>query len=323
MTETVFEFLKRHSSLVITTHDNVDADGVGAVITFSEIVRSMGKKVRIVISQSVPESFRFMDRDNIIECWEDVSESLGDGEGMVILDTADEYNIGKLKEYIPRAAEVMVIDHHEPNKFNSLTGYIDPTVSSTCELLVGLASEAGVTLSPASAAAAYAGIVYDSGFFAYPKTTARTFRAALTLVEAGIRPYEIYRQLNENTPTSSIVLQKLVLSTLELHNHGRVAVQILRKEDLRTSGAPFEAAEHFINFPMRGRDILVSVLVKENKEGYVRCSLRSKGNVNVSKIAQELGGGGHATAAGFKSSLNLDDTLGVVLEKISEELEKV
>jgi len=320
MTDIVFDFLKRNNSLLVTTHDNADADGLGAEIIFSEIARSMGKQVRIVNSQPVPESFRFMDKKNEIESWEEARNKLPKDAAMVILDTSDEYNIGNLKDFIPQAVETIVIDHHELNKFSKLEGHIDNTSSSACEIIVELASEAGVKLSCDAAAAAYAGIVYDSGFFSYSKTTIRTFRAALTLVEAGVKPYEIYRELNETASLHSLILQKIVLSTLEIYNGGKVAVQTLRKNDLDESGANLEAAEGFVNIPMRCREIQVSVLIKENREGNTRCSLRSKGSVNVSKIAQSFGGGGHVSAAGFKSPLGIEETLKAVLEKIGAEL---
>ena len=319
----IFEFLNRHSSIVVTTHDNADADGLGAEKAFSEIARNLGKQVRIINSQPVPESFKFMDKDNAIEFWDEASQKLPENAAMVMLDTADEYNIGKLKEFIPNATEVMVIDHHEPNKFCKLKGYIDNNTSSTCEIIVELAQKAGVTLKPETAMAAYAGIVYDSGFFAYPKTTIKTFKAAMTLLEAGVKPYEVYSELNESANINSLLLQKIVLSTLEIYNGGRVAVQMLRKTDYLSIGANYESADGFVNIPLKCKDIQVSVLIKENKDGNVRCSLRSKGTVNVSKIAQSLGGGGHVSAAGFKSSLNTDDTLNVILEKINNALEKV
>jgi len=101
-----------------------------------------------------------------------------------------------------------------------------------------------------------------------------------------------------------------------------VAVQVLRKEDLETSGARLEDAENFINIPLKSRDIEVSVLIKESREGQIRCSLRSKGNVNVSKIAQSLGGGGHVSASGFKSSVGSGETLAMVLSKITQALEE-
>ena len=322
MIDAVLEFLDRHSSLVITTHDHADADGLGAERVFSQIAESRGKKVRIVNSSPIPESFQFMDPDNTIETWDALKTKLPKKAGFVILDTSDEYNIGKLKDYIPKAAEVFVIDHHELAPLSKLKGYIDSTSSSTCEMVIEVAQAAGIALTPDRARAAYAGIVYDSGFFAYSKTTSRTFRAALILVENGVKPYEVYRELNEKASTGSLLLQKTVFSTLEIHSHGKIAVQMLRKEDLEKCGANFEDAEHFINLPLKSKDIEVSILIKENREGQTRCSLRSKGTVNVSKIAQTLGGGGHVSAAGFKSTFGPEETLGIILEKVSKELDK-
>jgi len=322
MSNTIFEFLKRHSSLILTTHDPADADGLGAEQVCALIASTLGKQVRIINSGPVPEHFRFIDPDNTVEVWGDVKETLSPDAALVILDTTDEYNIGELRELIPRVPEVFVVDHHEPNQFCTFKGYIDNTASSACELMLELAVEAGVKLSPECARAAYAGLVYDTGSFAYSKTTGRTFRAALMLVEAGVNPYGVYRELNENASTASLLLQQKVLSTLELHNQGRVAAQLLRKEDLETSGARFEDAENFINIPLKSKEIEVSILVKESKEGQTRCSLRSKGNVNVSKIAQALKGGGHVSAAGFKSSLGPDETLTMILEKVTRALEE-
>jgi phosphoesterase RecJ-like protein len=265
-----------------------------------------------------------MDRENLVE------EASGGFRGempahyaLAILDTADEYFIGVLREAVPEAAEVFVVDHHEPNRFSTLGGFIDSTASSTCELMVELAAEAGVTLTPVSREAVYAGLIYDTGSFAYPKTTERTFAAALTLVKAGVKPYDIYRELNENSSTAALLLQKRVLSTLSMVNRGRIAVQTLNKDDYLSLDARYEDAENFINIPLKSRDVRVSVLVKENREGIIRCSLRSKGGLNVSKVAQFFGGGGHVSAAGFKSRDPLETTLAAVLDKLNNIIEEM
>jgi phosphoesterase RecJ-like protein len=308
--------------LVITTHEPADPDGLGAEKVLYLIAKSLGKQVRVVNSGPVPESFRFMDTSHTIENWKNIVNPLSGEAALIILDTSDEYNIGELRQIIPFVSEIFVIDHHEPNMFCAFEGCIDNTASSVCELAVEFAQAAGITLSPEYANAAYAGIVYDTGFFAYPKTTVRTFKAALALVDAGVIPYEIYRLLHENNSIGTLLLQKKAFSTLEIHNQDQVAVQIIRKSDLETTGSNYEDTKNFINTPMRSKGIEVSILLKENKEGQVICSLRSKGKINVSQLAQTMGGGGHVTAAGFKSSLNMDETLDTVLKKVSEALEE-
>jgi phosphoesterase RecJ-like protein len=111
------------------------------------------------------------------------------------------------------------------------------------------------------------------------------------------------------------------MAGLTLHCGGRAAVMTLGPEDLAATGALFEDAEAFVNIPLKSKGILVSILLKETEEGKIRCSLRSKGAVNVSKIAQQFSGGGHAMAAGFRSDVALEETMGRVLEKIQEALE--
>jgi len=323
MFEEVINFLKRHSSLVITTHEGPDADGLGAEIAFSQICREMGIKYRILNSSEIPERFVYMDPRREVQVWDKSTDITNtDNSALIILDASDEYNIGDIREFIPVASEVFLIDHHDRPPLTGLKGLIDGTASSTCEIMADLAEAAGITLDNVSCTAVYSGICYDTGSFIFPKTTARTFRVALKLVEAGIVPFKINHELNETATIGALLLNQKVLATLKLRNDNRVAIQILHKEDLETYHAHIEDAEAFINVPLKAKDILVSVLVKETNEGQIRCSLRSKGEINVSKIAQIFGGGGHVTASGFRSSLSIEDTLARVLEKITLALEQ-
>jgi phosphoesterase RecJ-like protein len=323
MLEKVFEFFKNHESFILTTHEGADADGLGAELVLDRILRNAGKTVYILNSGKIPDHFAFMDPDRRIGLWDgELHGGLPEKSALLIVDTSDEYNIGGMKELIRRVRQTFVIDHHEPNQLSPLSGLMDSSASSTCEIAVEIAQAAGVPLDRNTALAAFAGISYDTGSFAYSKTSVRTFKAALILLETGITPYEVYRELNESASMESLLLRRQVLSTLEIRAGGRVAILILRKKDLETTGANFEDAESFINIPLRARTIAVSVLVKETLEGKVRCSLRSKGSVNVSKIAQQFGGGGHVTAAGFKSASGVDETLKQVLEMIEPLLEK-
>jgi len=90
----------------------------------------------------------------------------------------------------------------------------------------------------------------------------------------------------------------------------------MTKKDLEETNAAYEDAENFINIPFQIKEIEVSILIKQNREGLVRCSLRSKGKVNVSLLAQQFSGGGHKMAAGFKSSLGLEETRTMVIQKV-------
>ena len=316
------KFMGRHDSFILTTHDPADADGLGAELVFARILHEKGKKFRIINASAIPSHFRFMDPKGIVEQWDKKHSRLIKKSALILLDTADESTTGSMRESIPESKEIFVIDHHEPKSHTAFTGIADSSAASTSELAVMLAESLGVTLDPQTAFTAYIGIAYDTGFFAYSKTGPRTFRAALALHKLGVNPTEVYRRLNENASVEALLLQKRALAGMELHCSNKVAVQVLRLQDFAEAGAKQEETEGFVSFPLRAKDITVSLLLKEMPDGKVRCSLRSKGTVNVAKIAQELKGGGHTNAAGFTSEWDIDRTLEILMKKIAGLLKK-
>jgi phosphoesterase RecJ-like protein len=317
-TAQLLKFIDRHDFFILTTHDPADADGLGAQLVLACILRNRGKNVRIINASAKPGHFRFMDPQGLIEQWDDKKHGgLPEQAGMVLLDTADERTTGLMQDKVRRSKEAFVIDHHEIKEGLSYKGITDPSSASTCEMTVELAITLGAPLDAEAAFAAYIGIAYDSGFFAYPKTGPRTFQAALSLFEMGVKPNDVYQHLHENASTGALLLQKQALSNLTLHCGNRVAMQVLRLEDFAIAGAQQDETEGFVNFPMRAQEVLVSVMFKESPEGKVRCSLRSKGMVNVAKIAHEFQGGGHINASGFKSDMDIDSLIPLTLEKIA------
>jgi len=318
MIEKIKAFLERHDFFILTTHDPADADGLGAQLVFARILQRQGKMCRIINSSPVPEQFVFMDRQGIIEQLDpEKHNALPEQAAVIMLDTADLHNIGQMRDLVCRAKEVFIIDHHEVISASHFSGVCDPKAASTCELAVEIAVAMGVTMELQTAFAAYTGMVFDTGFFAYQKTSPRSFRAAITLLEIGVNPTEAYKELRENTALRSLLLQKRAFASLEIHCGGQVASQVLRLEDFTQTGAVNDDADGFVNAPLRAREILVSVMVKESRKGKVKCSLRSKEAIDVSKIAHDFGGGGHINAAGFKSDLNVDQTLALALAKIT------
>jgi phosphoesterase RecJ-like protein len=323
MVDKLKAFIERHDLFILTTHDPADADGLGAELVFADILRVYGKRFMIINSSPIPEQFCFMDRQGIIERLDTQKhDPLPEQAAVIMLDTADLHNIGLMRDFVCRAKEVFIVDHHEVLSASFFSGICDSTAASTCELAVELAVAMGVTLESQAAFAAYTGMVYDTGFFAYQKTGARSFRAAITLLELGANPTEAYQELCENAATRALLLQKRAFASLEMHCGGQVASQALRLEDFAEAGAVSDDADGFVNVPLRAREIVVSVMVKESRKGKVKCSLRSKGTIDVSKIAHDFGGGGHVNAAGFKSDLNVDQTLALALAKITGYLGK-
>lgn len=317
-------FIDTFDSFVLTTHTGPDADGIASELVLFRLLTHLGKRPRIINSDGLPARFAFLDPRHLVEKWEFPRHhrlpALG---GLVILDTSDEFNLGVMaEEALPHAQGVFMLDHHEPSPLTRLTGHIDTEAASTSEIIYELAASYGMPIDAETASTAFTGLVYDTGSFIYPKTSAGTFRTALALVEAGAVPHQVHRNLYENAPLSALLLQVRVLSSLQVLSSGRVAVLTLTRGDLEETGASYEDSENFINIPLQCRDIEVSVFLKENEEGLLRCSMRSKGSVNVSKVAQAFGGGGHRTAAGFKGRAGLAETKAEVLQRVISALDQ-
>jgi phosphoesterase RecJ-like protein len=302
----------------LTCHETPDGDAIGAEVAMYHALVSLGKTVRIINSDPAPEKYRYLYRAEMVELVHAMNTRPDPEAVLLILDTNDIHNIGDVAEkLLPHVAEYFIIDHHESEKDISSGRLIEASASSTCEILYKIFSELGIVISREIALALYTGIIYDTGCFVYPKTSAFTFSAAEKLVLAGANPYNLYTAIYESNSVSSLKLHARVLSSLELHYDEQVSVLVMRKDCIAEAGALYEEADTLINIPLHSEKIRVSLFFKENNEGLLRCSLRSKGNINVSDIAQKYGGGGHRTAAGFKSPYPLEQIRIMVLRDLA------
>lgn len=317
--EGVISFLRRTPKIIITAHETPDGDAIGSECAMLRVLRGMGKAARILNADPTPRKFRFLDPDGDVEVLSDPASLPADiaEHSLLMLDTSDVHNIGQVATLVlPRVREHYIIDHHEQEEDLLAGNFVQKSASSTSEILHQLFREMGVEIDFLTAQALFAGIVYDTGSFIYPKTTALTFDIARDLVSRGVQPNAVYANVYESNSISALVLQSKVLASLELEYGQAVAILTMRADMIRESGAFYEEADQLINIPLKSEDIRVSIFFKENLEGLVRCSMRSKGAINVAEIAQGFGGGGHRTAAGFKCADSISTTRAAVLERL-------
>lgn len=319
-------YLSSGNDFILCSHESPDADGLGAEFALATALSTLGKRIKVINADKYSDSYAFMDPTGIIGWLSAVT--VDDTEiklsTIVLLDTSDVMYSGEAADkLIAKAREVLIIDHHEVKGRVSVAKICSmPAYSSTCEMVYRILEKLGCDLNTDVASALFAGIVYDSGSFAYSKTTVGTFEVALELVKLGANPTKIHGALYESSAISTLLLRKDVLSSLELYEDDRIAIQTLTRTMLKETGCLYEEADGFINIPLQAGVVEVSVFFKENEEGTLRCSLRSKGTVNVAQIAQSFGGGGHKSAAGFKSPYPLETIKNKVLELVLAELDK-
>ncbi|MBN2159298.1 MAG: bifunctional oligoribonuclease/PAP phosphatase NrnA [Spirochaetes bacterium] len=306
------EYLSKYEKFVISTHESPDWDGLGGEIAMLELLKSMGKKPIIINSDPTPDSFLFLDLEHDINVIgkdftlpDDITE-----HAQIVLDTNDYDNIGAaafnaLKD---RVRDVFIIDHHEGEYGSGRPNIIKAEASSVCEIIFHIIEHYGKPLTLRAAQALFAGIVFDTGSFVYPKTSAETFRIAARLEETGVTPFFIHEQIYEQNSLSSFEIRGQILSTMDVLYDGRLIAMKLTPEMLRETGASFTEGEPAINLPLTVKGVVASILIKQDLNGPVKVSMRTKGDLDVAQIAMANGGGGHKNAAGYKSKLSFEET---------------
>ncbi|OHD13961.1 MAG: hypothetical protein A2Z98_17750 [Spirochaetes bacterium GWB1_27_13] len=322
----LISFLEGRNNFIISGHENPDPDAICSCIALEYLLSTIGKNAIIVNSDPIPFNLVSLDYRRKVNTVEKLSEITNIKDySLIIVDTNDTDNIGSIKTLINEVNSYFFIDHHS-FKFEDIEHYlILVSASSTCEVIYKLYEYFNIDVPKEVGDAIYAGILFDSGSFHYPKTSSYTLQIASNIVDKGTNPNEIYLLLFEHESVESLKILSYVVSTLELVYNNQIAILTLTKDMLEKSGAKYEETSIFINIPLRSHLVKACIFFKENDNGTKRVSLRSKGNIDVAKLALNYDGGGHKNASGFKLSgqfKEFSDAKQIVIDYIIKEIEK-
>ena len=230
---------------------------------------------------------------------------------LVAVDCANESRLGPDAEVLQIAPKVIDIDHHHDNTRFGDVNLIDPTASSTGELLRDVFRKLGVKLTPPIAEALYIALVTDTGRFQYTNTTPKSLRLAAELVEAGADLHRIFQGVYETVQFAKLKLLARALERAQIYEGGRLVVSYLLRNDFSEVGAAEPYSEGIIDFlrAVEGADMAVLIREPPREAGPTRrVSLRaSHDELDVSAIARKSNGGGHRQAAGFSSEASIEE----------------
>jgi phosphoesterase RecJ-like protein len=297
--------------LLITSHINPDGDAIGSQLALYGALTQLGKQVTILNSSPLPEVYRFLPYASAIQHAAAIS---GEFDLAFVLDCSDLRRVGEWA--VAGSAIVVSIDHHYQGiPFGNLN-WCQEEACSTTELIYELIREWEVELDAAIATNIYAGILTDTGSFRFSNTTSRSLKLASRLVELGVNPQYVAEAVYESLPLSTLKLLGCGLETMELSGEGQIASLTVTQGMLQKNGAAAWETENFINFPKSIKGVRVALLFQQLEEGYYKVSLRSKGEVNVARIAKEFDGGGHYHAAGCRIRGSLAEVKAKVIELV-------
>ena len=301
--KTLADEIRTTDRFLLTTHEGPDGDALGSMLALHHILKGLGKDSVMFLAAKefpLPVEYRFLPLE---EVFHEPPADLVD-RVVVFLDCG---NIDRMPvDWLRRDdSRILNVDHHHDNTRFGDVNVVDTEASSTAEIVFRLAGELGVELTPEIASALYVGLVTDTGRFMYENTDESAHRMAAALIDAGVDVNDIYRRLYERVPIEKLRLVARALEKIERVDDGRLTLTHLAAEDYRATGASEVLTEGIIDFVRAVEGTLVAAMIREKSEGPSRkVSLRSvDGSVDVSRIAREMGGGGHARAAGFSTDL--------------------
>jgi len=314
--EVVVERLRGARRVLAVSHENPDADTLGATLGVVRLVEAFGGTADPVCTDPVPPLYEFMTG---IERFRTDPDPDVPYDLLVISDCGSLERIGEvgarhaeLFERLPR----VIIDHHASNDAAGEADWIDPTAAATCEMVALLAGRLGVGLDAdggALAAALMAGIVMDTATFAHPNATPRALVVSAALVEAGAPLSDISRRLYRTKPDGQLRLFGVVLERLQSADDGRIVWSTVTDADLAATGAQRAHSEGIIDLLSQAEAAEVAILFKEAGRS-TRISVRTRpGGVDATVLTGRFGGGGHARAAGASIEASVDDARPPVL----------
>jgi len=292
----------------LACHVRPDADALGSMLAVAVALASRTGDLPVVASFGddpfeVPGILRFLPGQSLLRR---PAEYPDQPEVVISFDAASIDRLGRLAGPAEAAGALIVLDHHASNPGFGTVNLVDPASAATAVLAAELIDRLGITLTQDIALGLYAGLVTDTGSFKYAATSPHVHELAARLLATGIDPGTVSRELYDRAPFSYLRLLSAALGRVELNRDAAGGLGIVwttvTRADREAAGLPLDAAESVIDIVRKTDEAEVAAVLKEDDDGIWQVSVRSKSVVDVGRACAELGGGGHARAAGFSAS---------------------
>ncbi|WKK64788.1 DHH family phosphoesterase [Lutimonas zeaxanthinifaciens] len=306
-------------NIVITTHRNPDGDAYGSSLGLNWFLKQLGHEVTIVSPNDCPGFLKWMPGQSDIEIFESEPEKctkiLEKAQMVFTLDYNAFHRLGELME--PVMSEIspvfVMIDHHqEPEDFAKFS-FVDPTMSSTSEMIYQFIERMGkkdlVDINIATCL--YAGILTDTGSFRFPATTSDTHRVVANLLEKGANNSDIYNRIHDVNTYNRMQLLGKALNNMVVLERFHTAYITLSQNELNKFKFQRGDTEGFVNYALSLKNVMfAAIFIEDKKQKIIKISFRSVGDFSVNEFARKnFNGGGHINAAGGRSTLSLKETV--------------
>ena len=306
------EYFRKNDNFLLLCHASPDGDTVGSAVALARALISMGKKAQVKCSDRFTKDYDIL--------FEGLEMPEFEPEHIAAVDVADRKLLGTEFNGLYGDKIEMCIDHHGSNTLYAQNIYLEPDSASTAEMVYLLIEDLGAEITPEIATCLFTGVSTDTGCFRFVNTTVRTFEIAAKLAAKGAATFKIVQIFFETKTKTYAALERLALADMRFYFNERCAVICVTRDMYEKTGSDETETTSLANLTRMVEGVLVGVLMKEQKDGSYKISLRTNGDVDASEICSRLGGGGHTGAAACTLNMKKQAALNCVLKEVEAEL---
>ena len=321
--ENIAQELLEADSVLIFPHILMDGDALGSAAALCKALRGLGKDAHIVIEDKVPDYLMFLDHGYTVDIENIGAANIGDIDVSICVDCGEKTRFPKRAELFYHGDTKICIDHHVSSVGIGDYNYINPDAAATGEIIFHLLIELGVEIDQEMAEALFAAITTDTGNFQYSNTTTHSHEIVIALYDCGLDSNKVSVALYENESFDKLRLHSRLIDSAQMFADGEGILTVATQQLLKETGTLMEDTEGVVSTLRSIHGVQVAAFIKEQPDGSVKVSLRSKERGDVAAISQRHGGGGHGRAAGFNlEGISLEETKALVMEEVTAALQE-
>lgn len=315
--------IDQSQKILVNCHHNPDADSVGSALAMARLLRFWGKDVRIICPTEVPSNLKFLLGEETIETVDFSGFEFEKYDLFITLDSSSWNRVTGSNNVLKPDIPFVVVDHHKSNTRFGDINLIVPESAANCEVLYYLFSDWEINPDiernfPDIHTPLLAGIIGDTGAFRFPEADTGTFAVASELMKLASKDkiiFNLYQSYGEN----HIMVWRAFLDNLKIDHEHKFVYSFVPKEVLERNGKPFNAKSELADILFQSIEGTDFGLVGAQDDGYISVSFRSRTGVDVSELAQNLGGGGHEWASAARVyDVNYDHAVDNILQTARE-----
>lgn len=328
--EHIFPALAEPKKIFITTHQKPDADALGSTLGLYHYLVQKGHTPTVVIPNELPDFLHWMPAIDTVLNYESEPKAcekvLAECDLIFCLDFNHLNRIKGLEQPLRNAVQPRIlIDHHlQPEAEVFYCGTSNPDKSSTCEMVYDFILQCGDAelINDAIAQCLYTGAMTDTGSFRFPATTGSVHEMIAFFKNRGLEHSIIHQYVYDSWSANRMKFLGFALyAKMDIAASGKYGIIALSARDMEPFHLTSGDTEGLVNYPLSIAGVQVAILITE-KNGEIKMSFRSKGNIDVSTFARTyFNGGGHFNAAGGRSDFGLAETVAKVKSLIDNILE--